>query len=156
VELALPFLALATTVGLERINGWIGGAAARAGIAMVCGAWLLAAWVGVRALGSYFSPLVGGPGRVLASRALPVGDGSELALLAPTIDALGRPQVSVAADPALPPSYFVALRELGRVRTAIVIVPRGRPAEFTLARGGAEGSVGRVEAGGAVLWALSR
>ncbi len=155
VELALPFVALAATLGLARVQAWAPGLAARVGVAVVCGAWLLGTLLGVRALGSYFSPLVAGPARVLASRALPIGDGSELALFARDIDALGRPQLSVAADASLPPSYFVALRELGGMRTAVVTVPRGRPADLALARGGSANSVAQVEVAGTVLWSLS-
>ncbi len=156
VELALPFVAIAAGVGLDRAARLVGGAK---------GAWPVAAGVVLAVLflalrapstgAASFDLLLGGPRAVVATRVLPPGDGSELSALAPRIDALGRPQIALSARD-VPKQLWGALRDAGRLRTAVVTVPAA--GELELRRGSAAGGrpVATVERDGAVLWTLVR
>ncbi|MCA9600148.1 MAG: hypothetical protein KC776_42890, partial [Myxococcales bacterium] len=155
VELALPFVALAAAAGASAALSVAQPKLARPSLGVVLLAVALSSLVRVPVLGSYFSPLLGGAGRVIAARSLPPGDGSELSRMAAAMDAMGLPQITISAEPEVPPNAFSTLRELGRMRAAVVIVPRGRPAQLQLTRGAVPGAVARVEAGGAVLWSLA-
>jgi hypothetical protein len=154
VEAALPFVAIAAAFGVD--------AAARKAAGHY--AWLVTAFIiaavthlALRAPstgGASFNVLLGGAARVAQSRALPVGDGSEVAALAEPLDAMGRAELSLLA-PEVPPALWRELRDAGRLRT--VIVSRAERDGFSLIRGHGHGDVvARVEREGAVLWTLVR
>lgn len=153
LELALPFVAIAAAVGLERGARVIAGARRWGLVAAVVVAAVL--WLAVRAPrtgAASFDELLGGARTVVAARVLSAGDGSEIAALAPAIDALGRPHVTLSA-PDVPPELWAVLHDAGRLRTSIT---SGRTGELALVRGPAEGGtfVGSVKRDGVVLWTL--
>jgi hypothetical protein len=156
IELALPFVAALGAFALGRIRD-----AARplhAGLMLggtLAGfAWLALARPGT--LSAFFDPMLGGTRLVMASRALPVGDGSELGVLAAAIDRQGRSELPLHA-PGVPPELWDVLRKAGRLRTFVVTAPAAGPGSLRLARGKASGEVvAVVERGGATLWTLAR
>jgi 4-amino-4-deoxy-L-arabinose transferase-like glycosyltransferase len=154
VEAALPFVAIAAAFGVD--------AAARKAAGRY--AWLVTAFIiavvahlALRAPstgGASFNVLLGGAARVVQSRALPIGDGSEVAALAEPLDALGRAQISLLA-PEVPPALWRVLRDARRLRT--VVVSSAERDGLALIRGEGHGDVvARVEREGAVLWTLVR
>jgi hypothetical protein len=156
VELSLPFVAALAALGLERI-----AAAHRPvlGGALAAGIVVSSAWITLRApstLSAAFEPFFGGVGRVSASAALPVGDGSELGALARPIDSLGSTELGLHA-PDVPAELWTVLRQAGRLRTFVVPLPSPRPGALELVRGRAKGDrVASVERGSTAIWTLSR
>jgi hypothetical protein len=68
--------------------------------------------------GASFSLTVGGTRGAMAGKTWPVGDGSELAVLARAIDKLRLPGVSLRASD-VPKNYFAVLSSLGRLTTRV-------------------------------------
>jgi hypothetical protein len=87
------------------------------------------------------------------TRALPLGDGSEVAALARAIDGLGRPSVTLSSPPDLSPEIWRWLGEARRMRTRVSVQPKG---ELVLVRGtlAVPGRIADVRRDGAVLWTL--
>jgi hypothetical protein len=150
-EAALPFVAVAAAIGLDVV---IRAALPRRPIvpAMVVVGAL--AWLTVReprTAAASFNALFGGAQAVRVANVLPVGDGSELAALAPALDGLGRARVALAGSDA-PPTVWRVLAEKRRMKTTVVAAEHGG---LLLLRGDDGGpALARVERDGAVLWTL--
>lgn len=150
VELCLPFVAVFAALGFGRIARVRGGLG-RAAVVLVLVA-LAPGALAAGTAGSSFTPLWGGARRVVASRALPAGDGSELGALLP---ALAREASAVATPPDVPAELWRVLARTRRTRSQISIDPgaafelvRGKPASGTV--------VAEARRDGAVLWTLVR
>lgn len=152
VELVMPFVALLSAIGLERL--------ARATGSPRTGSVLQAATLGALGVvvllraptaGSSAGPLVPSSRRAV----LPLGDGSELGALASRIDALGVPSVTLSAPADLSPELWRWLFEARRLRTRVTLAAGG---ELSLERGAASGGerIAEVRRDGVVLWSLSR
>jgi len=102
--------------------------------------------------GASFSTLVGGTRGAVESQIWTVGDGSEVAGLARSIDALGIGQLTVEAH-EIPRGVWTLLNQSNRLKTR---VEPARQAAYTISRGAHPNSVGAVEREKAVLWTLSR
>ena len=156
--LALPFVALLAAIGLERAARVAAGdrlAALPAALVV-----FVVGFLGLRAPGTNsasYDVLLGGARSAAARRVFPIGDGSELGVLARRIDALGQSQVTLLA-PGVPPGIWSELRDAGRLQTAIVTAPVERPHQLVLERGKQSGGkvVAAVRRDGAALWALVR
>jgi hypothetical protein len=149
----LPFLALAAAVALEFLATRVVGK--RRAPWAVAGSAILAAGLGFHgvATGSAaFNLLARGTRGAIQSRIWTVGDGSEVASLAHTIDGLGQRSIT-APSGEVPRAYWLMLSEVGRMRTQID--SRGS-SSFSVSRGTHGSPVGTVERNGAVLWTLSR
>jgi len=100
-----------------------------------------------------FTPLFGGAARIAATRALPLGDGSEIGAMLHELDRelAGSPALAVPRD--VPPDFWRVLNEAGRLRARVVPTPNAR---LALVRGTAsEGRpVASVRRDGALLWSL--
>jgi hypothetical protein len=151
-DCALPFIAVAAALGIE--------ACSRVAVRTARVAWINAAVVAavlaltLRApatLGAYYDALLGGPRAVSAARLFTVGDGSEIAAIAPALDALGS-DVSLQAR-EIPEEYWDVLRAAGRMRATV-----RSGAEYILERGAAESAqrIATVQRSGALLWTLAR
>ncbi len=158
VALALPFVALLAAIGLERAaRAAIGDRLAMYPAALVV---VVVGFLALRAPGTNsasYDVLLGGARSAAAHRVFAVGDGSELGVLARRIDALGRSQVTLLA-PGVPPGVWDALRNAGRLETAIVTASVEMPHQLVLERGKQSGGkvVAAVRRDGAPLWALVR
>lgn len=148
VELLVPFVALAGAIGLGRLAALTGSP--RAGLAFAAVSVLAPALV-LLLRASTASASAGPFGH--ARRALPLGDGSEVAALAGAIDGLGRPRVTLTAPPELPPEIWRKLHEARRMRTEVTVQGGG---ELVLSRGAAPAGFARVRRDGATLWTLAR
>jgi 4-amino-4-deoxy-L-arabinose transferase-like glycosyltransferase len=156
VELALPFVAMLTGIGLGRLAAVDRRTRGRSLAAAVIAASMLAVLRSPATLSASFEPLLGGAARVSASGALASVDGSELAALAPALDRAGGEQVSVHA-PDVPAELWDAMRRGGRLQTPVAALPAPTPGAFVLARGRAEGDVvASVDRGPTRLWTLLR
>lgn len=156
LELTLPFVAIAAGVGLDRVARAAGGGkgwwAVAGGVVL---ATLFLALRAPRTASASFDLLLGGARGVVATRVLAAGDGSELAVLAPRIDALGRTHVTLSTRD-VPKQLWPVLDEFGRLHTNVEAVPAG--GELELARGARHDGrvVATVKRDGAVLWTLTR
>jgi hypothetical protein len=148
----VPFLALCAAIGVDRLATWVHWPALRPvflGCVMV--ALATPALTQAATASASASPITGG-GRS-ARRVLPVGDGSELAVLARAIDALGKPSVTLAAPPEVPAELWARLLHTGRLRTRVTLDRQG---ELSLSRGRSSGAiVAQVRRDGALVWTLA-
>lgn len=152
VELVMPFVALLSAIGLERLARAAGSPrAGRVLEAATLAALGLVVLVRAPTAGSSASPLVPSGRR----SALPLGDGSELGALASRIDALGLPSVTLSAPADLSPELWRWLFEARRLRTRVTVAPGG---ELALVRGASPGGerLAEVRRDGVVLWSLAR
>jgi hypothetical protein len=155
-EALLPLIAVFAAVGVVHMATKVVGSArapwASAGAAAVAFA---AACVGLPTAGASFNLIAGGTGGAVVRRRLPVGDGSELAVLARPIDALRFGRVSVQAQ-EVPKTYFGLLNQVGRLKTK-VDPPRGSsPGQIVIVRGDKGGAVAKVSHWGGVVWQMSK
>ena len=157
VEIALPFVAAFAAVGLSRIA--LAQGRATVGYAIAGVLLLSLAVVSLHApatLAASFEPLFGGSARIARTRALPLGDGSELGPIAAGIDQFGMAQIALHA-PDVPAEAWDVLRSAGRMRTFVVTVPAPTGTEYELVRGTSSGqALVTVQRGGATLWTLAR
>jgi hypothetical protein len=155
VEAALPFIAIAAAITVDRFASRLFGDA-RSLFAVLPAALLFVAYgfVGVSTASASFGVFGGGTARALASGTWTVGDGSEVAALAPAIDKLGMPAISVEST-EVPHAVWSMLERAGRLRTH---VEPGRSAgmTLTLARGRQPDAIVTVSRDGAALWSLAR
>jgi hypothetical protein len=153
VELALPFLAIAAGVGIHGVAQAL-GRYGRISATLTIAALAVSTLLEPRTLGSAFAPLFGGAAHVAQSRVLAPGDGSEVAILARSIDRLGRADINLNA-PEVPQELWQTLRETGRMRTQVKqsVVPE---AVLQVVRGPSQRGepLARVVRDGAVLWTL--
>lgn len=151
-EAALPFVAAACAVGLDFVATRLVGPRRRAwallGIAM---AYLATCLVGLPSAGASFGLFAGETRGATLSGRWVVGDGSELSLIAPAIDELGRSHL-VLEGPEVPKGYFALLRGLGRLR-ASGDMTKGHAA-FSVVRGDRANAIARVKHWGTTLWSL--
>jgi hypothetical protein len=153
VELALPFVATAAAVPLVRLATRFVGARWR-GCALLAAGIVLAVWGlwNVPTASASFGLLAGGTRGAVRSGTFFVGDGSEVAVLAPALDRLGEPRLAIDTHD-VPRGYFGLLNQAGRLR-AHVDVPRA--GGYGIARGAKDEAVAVVSRDGAVLWSLTR
>jgi hypothetical protein len=152
-DAALPWMAAACAVGIdslvrvdsEKKNFW-----RTLAVATLC---LAIGLVRVSTASASFSLLVGGTRGAVQTGTWMVGDGSELGVLARTIDALRLPAVSVRA-PDVPRNYFSVLSSLGRLSTRVEI--GGGAADLVLVRGPRNGALGTADQAGTAIWSLAR
>lgn len=158
VALALPFVALLAAVGVERAaRVAVGQRLAALPAALVV---VVVGLVALRAPGTdsaAYDVLLGGARSGAARSVFPIGDGSELGVLARRIDQLGRSQMTLLA-PQVPPGIWDTLRDAGRLRTAIATASVEAPHQLVLERGKRSGGrvVAAVHRDGVTLWALVR
>ncbi len=154
VELALPFIACLAAIALDGMATRLVGLKRSAWIAgPVCLGLLAFGLSGLPTSSASFGLLGGGTRGAVASRFWAVGDGSELAALAPSIDALG-PRVYIESRD-VPRSYWSLLNAAGRMRAHVEGGRRGEPA-VVVARGARDHAMATVARDGAVLWSLNR
>jgi hypothetical protein len=155
IEAALPLLAIAAAVAVERAARRVLGPS-RSVLFVIGAATAFVAFglFGLPTASASFGLLAGGTARAIQGRAWTVGDGSELAVLARSIDAVGMPRLTIDA-PEVPRGFWSALENVGRLRTH---VDPGRPGPLALSvvRGPAPGAISTVVRDGATLWSLSR
>jgi hypothetical protein len=152
-EAALPFLVVFAAIALDKLTTRVVGddLAARILSPLAAIALLIAA-INLRTAGASFSTLVGGTRGAVESQIWTVGDGSEIAGLARSIDALGIGRLTVEAH-EIPRGIWTLLNQSNRLKTR---VEPARQAEYRITRGAQPNSVGTVEREKAVLWTLSR
>lgn len=151
-EAALPFIAAACAIGVEFVARRLVGERRRnwalIGASVM---WLATGLVGLPAAGASFGLLAGETRGAARSGRWVTGDGSELSLLAPAIDAMGRPRLSLdGAD--VPRGYFVLLRGLERLHSNVDMSKSG--AGFMVVRGDRSDAIARVKHWGTPLWSL--
>lgn len=155
VEAVLPFVAIAAAITVER--------AARRGLgesrslfAVLAAGVVFVAYglVGVQTASAAFGLFGGGTLRAVSGRMWTVGDGSEVAVLAASIDRLGMPRLAVDA-PEVPRSYWSVLERAGRLATRVE-PGHGGALTVGISRGAARNALGTVSRDGAVLWSLTR
>jgi hypothetical protein len=155
VEAALPFLAIAAAVALDRLAiRMVGERFAHLAALVTVFALVTSGLIALPTASASFGLLARGTPGAIASRSWTVGDGSEVASLARAIDAEGRPRVSVDA-PEVPRSYWAMLGQLGRLRARVDVARPGQ-GYFVIVRGPRSPAAATVERGGAVLWSLSK
>jgi hypothetical protein len=155
VEAALPFVAIAAAIAVERAAVRFAGDARSAFVVLAAApAFLAYGLVGLPTASSSFGLFGGGTARAVEGRMWTVGDGSELAVLAPAIDRLGMPRLFVDA-PDVPRTYWAALAQVGRLRTQL---EAGRPGALTVSvhRGADPNAIATVSRDGAQLWSLGK
>jgi hypothetical protein len=154
VELALPAFALLAALGAHALVTRLASVRARAVAAAVLAVGLaLAGWTLPGMASLAFSPALGGARRIALGHAFALGDGSELALLAPALERGASGPVRLSAPREVPANYFAVLAKSRRLSAEVVIAPGG----LTLARGPARGpAVGEVRRDGVVVWSLAR
>ena len=103
--------------------------------------------------GASFSLFVGGTRGAISRKVWPIGDGSEVAVLARAIDKLRLGGVSVRA-PEVPKNYFAVLSSIGRLSTRVDVNPSA--GDLVLVRGPRRGAIATADQGGATLWSLTR
>lgn len=149
----LPLVAIASALGLMKLASFVAAPGLRA--VFVGGTLTVLGSVAVAraATASVSGGLLTGGARS-AARVLPMGDGSEVAVLARSIDALGKASVSIETPPQLPAEIWSRLVEARRMKTRVTVQPN---AELVLQRGrGAGEVVGEVRRDGFVSWTLFR
>jgi hypothetical protein len=154
VELLLPVVAIVGAVGLDRLATRVVGEGRATWV--VLGSALAAMSIGLPGLptaSAAFNVLSRGTKGAIASRTWTVGDGSEVAALASSIDALRARRQSVQSS-EVPRSYWALLSQIGRLRTRVEGA-RG-PGDLVVTRGASPGAIATVERGGATLWSLTR
>jgi hypothetical protein len=154
LELFLPIVAIVGAVGLERLATRVVGNRRASWVAL--GSGLLAMSAGLAGLptaSAAFNVFSRGTKGAIASRTWTAGDGSEVAALAPAIDALGARRLSVQSS-EVPRSYWALLSQIGRLRTRVEGA-RGA-GDLVVTRGRSPGAIATVERGGATLWSLTR
>lgn len=145
-ELALPFVAIAAALGLERMFDWVRPVRMRLIPAVaVIGVLALGTLGGLRTSSASFNVLFGGARGALARKSFRIHDGSELGPLLGEIEKRG----GVRLPPSVPPALFAELarlrraREFGSGNSSLVFLPRsvapGAPA---------------IRRDGVVIWAL--
>jgi hypothetical protein len=152
VETMLPFIAAASAFALVRVatrfvgKRWVATALSATGLLLVAsGIW------DVGTASASFGLLAGGTRGALRSGTLFVGDGSEVAALAPALDRLGESRLAIDA-PEVPRSYFGLLNETGRLRAHV----DARAGGYTVKRGPQDSAMAAVARDGAVLWSLAK
>jgi hypothetical protein len=120
------------------------------------GVVLLAALPGLLELptaGASFGVISGGAVSVLSNRVVNPVDGSELANIAPALDALGRDELSIALPPDVPKHYFELLQNSRRLRTRVAPTGQTASADAALAFGPGPATAA-VTRDGATLWRI--
>ena len=155
VEAALPFVAIAVAITVDRIASRAAGEA-RAVFAVLPAALLFVAYglVAVPTASASFGLFGGGTARAVASNMWTIGDGSEVAPIAAAIDRLGMPTISVNSA-EVPHTYWSTLERAGRIRTHVEPGVSGG-LTLTLARGKQPDAIATVTREGAALWSLAR
>jgi hypothetical protein len=155
VEAALPILAIAMAITVDRIASRLFGEA-RSLFAVLPAALLCVAFglLGVPTASASFGLFGGGTARAVASNTWTVGDGSEVAVLGAAIDKLGLPTI-VVESAEVPRTFWSTLERAGRLHTH---VESGRSVglSFTLARGKQSNALATVSREGGALWSLER
>jgi hypothetical protein len=146
VELALPFVAIASALGLARMFAWVRPARLRYVPAVaILSVLALGTLANLRTSSASFNLLAGGARGALARKSFRVHDGSELGPLLPAIERRGGARL----PPSVPPQLLAELvklrrlRELGPGDANLVMLPRETPPGAAL-----------VRRDGVVLWAL--
>ncbi len=153
VEAALPLVAAASAVGFDAVATRIVGAGRRGRVEVASALALLSlCLVGLPTAGASFGLLGGGPRPPVRASAFAIGDGSEVAALAPAIDGLGAPRLAIDA-PDVPRNYWAVLSGVGRLRTRVESAPQ---APLAVLRGTTAGAVATVTRWGVPLWSLVR
>jgi hypothetical protein len=154
VEAVFPFVAMAAGVALDRLaTRLVKGRFADLAVAVPALLLLAAGALGIPTASSAFGALGGGERRAAAGRQWTVGDGSELAAVAPAIDRLDMPRLNIDA-PDVPRGYWALLERAGRMHTH---VDPGRGVYgLSIHRGDDDRAVARVTRGGATLWSLCK
>lgn len=153
-EIALPFVALLAAEGLEAVGRQIPARFRDVAVGAVAA---LMAWTslgGVRTSGAEFSVLAGTTARVAREHSFAVRDGSEVAVLAPDLDALGQPKLRV--DGPVPRQYWDVLERSGRLQTRIDVAGRRARADVVLTEGDQVDAFAVVSHGGVTLWSAAR
>jgi len=152
VEVALPFVAMLAAIGLHRAATLPKKTIVGVGLTAAAVLSLVPAAVSFGTAGAAFSPLLGGAGRIAASRALPLGDGSELGPLLSHIDRAGGGALSTPGD--VPAELWRVLHDTRRLRSSVT--PNAGGSGLALVRGAAPQStaIAEVKRDGAVLWSL--
>jgi hypothetical protein len=152
-EAALPFLVVLAAIALDRLTTRVVGAELAARIlAPLAAIAVLIVAIHLPTAGASFSTLVGGTRGAVESQIWTVGDGSEVAGLARSIDALGVGRLTVEAH-EIPRGVWTLLNQSNRLQTR---VEPARQAAYTISRGAHPNSVGAVEREKAVLWSIWR
>jgi hypothetical protein len=155
IEAALPFIAVAAAIAVERAAIRLLGEARSLFAVLASGlAFLAFGLFGLPTASASFGLFGGGTARAVASRMWTVGDGSEVAALALAIDRLGVSRLFVDGS-EVPRSYWTTLQWAGRLRTRVE-VGRGGPLTMSVHRGDEQGAIATVTRDGAVLWSLAK
>jgi hypothetical protein len=152
-EFALPFLVALAAIALDRLTTRVVGTELSARVlAPLASIAVLISAIDLPTAGASFSTLVGGPRRAIESQIWTVGDGSEIAGLARSIDALGIGRLTVEAH-EIPRGVWTLLNQSNRLKTR---VEPARQAAYSITRGAHANSLGAVEREKAVLWTIWR
>lgn len=146
VELALPFLAIAAALGLERTFDWVRPARLRLAPAFaVIALSAVSTLSGLRTSSASFNFLFGGVRGALVRQSFRIHDGSELGPLLREIQKRGGVRLPPNVSPALV-SELTALRrvrELGAGNSSLVYLPKQTPRGAPV-----------IRRDGVVIWAL--
>ena len=151
-EAALPWVAAACAVGVDRLAVLVAGRAAKWIVPLAAAASGALGLVRISTAGASFGLLVGGTRGAIAGKRWTVGDGSEVSVVARAIDALRLPRVSLRA-PDVPRNYFTVLSSVGRLVTRVDV---GATGDLVLVRGPRNGALATADQAGATLWSLTR
>jgi hypothetical protein len=153
VEAALPFVAVAAALAVERAAVRFASERRGAYAALAAAlAFVIFGLFGLPTASASFGLFGGGTGRAVEGRMWTIGDGSEVAALGPAIDRLGAPRLMVDA-PEVPRTYWATLEHFGRLRTRLE-VGRSGPLAVSVRRGADPNAVATVSRDGAQLWSL--
>ncbi len=151
--LGLPLLSLAFVWTLVTLDGQL-GRFGRMASSTVIAITLLPGLLEISTASAGFGLISGGGAGVWQRKTLAVGDGSELAAIAPALDAQGRGQITLAAPASVPRNYFQLLDGAARIKTGVVLREPGPGADAELSAGPGPAGVAAVGRDGAVLWRL--
>jgi hypothetical protein len=155
IEAALPFIAIAAAIPVERAAVRFAGEARSVFAVLAAGfVFLTYGLVGLPTASASFGLFGGGTARAVEGRMWTVGDGSEVAALAIAIDRLGMPRLAVDA-PDVARTYWAVLERVGRLRTHVE-PGRGGPLAVSVHRGADPNAIATVSRDGAQLWSLAK
>jgi len=153
-EAAFPWIAVACAIAVDRMSTRAFGERKAPWVAVFAAASFMSiGFVRLSTAGASFSLFVGGTRGAITRKVWPVGDGSEVAVLARAIDRLRLNGVSLRA-PEVPKNYFAVLASTGRLSTRVELSPTG--GDLMLVRGPRRGAIATADQGGATLWSLTR
>ncbi|HEX3594912.1 MAG TPA: hypothetical protein VHU80_07420, partial [Polyangiaceae bacterium] len=154
VEAVLPFVAIAAAITVERAAARALGEPKSLFVVIAAALGFVAfGLTGVPTSSASFGLFGGGTARAVAGRMWTIGDGSEVAVLAPKIDALAMPRLLIDA-PEVPRSYWSVLERTGRMRTRVE--PGHGSVGVSVNRGVEPNALATVSRDGAVLWSVTK